>query len=116
MADREEQAPRDHQRIEEVERQRGYGEGFKKGEDVQDQSTAGAGYKDGSPVADQQDHEADLVTSMDDPRVPNVPNDDHDDDSSATIEGHSALKKKPDGHLLEDAYSVVDPDVKDPKR
>ncbi|MAN73713.1 MAG: hypothetical protein CME85_15440 [Henriciella sp.] len=107
---------RDHQRVEEVERQRGYGEGFKKGEDVEDQSTDGAGYKDGSPVADQQAHEADLVVDMDDERLPNVPNDDHDDDSSATIDGHSKMKKKPDGHLLEDAYSVVDPDVEDPKR
>ncbi|WP_290842915.1 hypothetical protein [Henriciella sp.] len=53
---------------------------------------------------------------MDDERLPNVPNDDHDDASSETIEGHSAMKKKPDGHLLEDAYSVVDPDVEDPKR
>lgn len=116
MAKREDQPAPDHQRVEEVERQRGYGEGFKKGEDVEDQSTAGAGYKDGSPVADQRGHEADIVTSMDDPRVPNVPNDDHDDDSSAEIEAHDALKKKPDGHELEDAYSVVDPDVDDPKR
>ena len=60
---------RDHQRVEEVERQRGYGEGFKKGEDVEDQSTDGAGYKDGSPVADQQAHEADLVVDMDDERA-----------------------------------------------
>tara|TARA_Y100001947_G_scaffold136239_1_gene124400 strand:+ start:215 stop:547 length:333 start_codon:yes stop_codon:yes gene_type:complete len=107
---------RDHQRVEEVERQRGYGEGFRKGEDVEDQSTAAAGYKEGSPIADQQDHDTDLVVDMEDERLPNVPNDDHDDASSETIEGHAALKKKPDGHLLEDAYSVVDPDVEDPKR
>lgn len=107
-------AERDHQRVEEVERQRGYGEGFKKGEDVDEQSAKGAGYKDGSPVAGQQEHEADLVTDMDDERLPNVPNDDHDDDSSAEIEGHAAMKKKPDGHILEDTYSVPDPGV-DPK-
>ncbi|MEQ9317038.1 MAG: hypothetical protein RLN72_14380 [Henriciella sp.] len=52
---------------------------------------------------------------MDDERVPNTPNDGLDDASSATIEGHSALKKKPDGHLLEDAYSVPDPGV-EPKQ
>ncbi|HIG21216.1 hypothetical protein [Henriciella sp.] len=49
---------RDHQRVEEVERQRGYGEGFRKGEDVEDQSTVGAGYKEGSPIADQPDPNA----------------------------------------------------------
>ena len=102
-------ADRDHQRVEEVERQRGYGEGFRKGEDVEDQSAKGAGYKDGSPVADQQEHEADLVTDMEDERLPNVPNDDMDDASSAEVEPHAALKKKPDGHELEDAYSVPDP-------
>ena len=63
---------RDHQRVEEVERQRGYGEGFRKGEDVEDQSTAGAGYKEGSPIADQQDHETDLVVDMEDERLPNA--------------------------------------------
>ena len=105
----------DHQREEEVERQRGYGEHFNKN-DAEKQSTDAAGYKKGSPVANQPEHDADLVTDMEDPRVPNAPNDGHDDASSAEIEGHAALKKKPDGHLLEDAYSVVDPDVKDLKR
>lgn len=104
-------AERDHQRIEEVERQRGYGEGFRKGEDVEDQSTDGAGYKDGSPVAEQQDHEADLVTDMEDERVPNAPNDGHDDASSAEIERHDAIKAKPNEHILEDAYAVPDPGV-----
>ena len=104
-------AERDHQRIEEVERQRGYGEGFRKGEDVEDQSTAGAGYKTGSPVADQQAAESDLVVDMDDERVPNVPNDDTDDASSAEIDKHEAIKAKPNEHILEDAYAVPDPDV-----
>ncbi|WP_084398437.1 hypothetical protein [Henriciella aquimarina] len=104
-------AERDHQRVEEVDRQRGYGEGFRKGESVEEQQTKAAGYKDGSPVADQPEHEADLVTDMEDERLPNVPNDGTDDDSSAEIEGHAAMKKKPDGHILEDAYSVPDPDV-----
>ena len=102
---------RDHQRSEEVERQRGYGEGFRKGESVEDQPTDPAGYKDGSPVADQQEADADLVTDMDDERLPNVPNDDMDDASSTEIDKHAAMKKKPDGHILEDAYSVTDPDV-----
>lgn len=106
---------RDHQRVEEVERQRGYGEGFRKGENVDDQPTPAAGYKDGSPVADQQPHEADLVTDMQDERLPNVPNDDMDDASSNQIKGHDAIRKKPDGHRLEDAYSIPDPDV-DPKQ
>ena len=104
-------ADRDHQRVEEVERQRGYGEGFKKGEDVEDQSTRAAGFKEGSPVADQQEHEADLVTDMEDERLPNVPNDDMDDASSTEIEGHATMKKKPDGHILKDAASVPDPDT-----
>lgn len=104
-------ADRDHQRIEEVERQRGYGEGFKKGGDVEDQPTNAAGYKDGSPVANQQEHEADLVTGMSDERVPNVPNDDTDDASSTQVGKHAAVRKMPDGHRLEDAYSVPDPDV-----
>lgn len=108
-------AERDHQRVEEVERQRGYGEGFRKGEDVEDQPTQAAGYKDGSPVADQQDHEADLVTSMEDEELPNAPNDGLDDASSAEVDKHAAMKKKPDGHILQDAYSVTDPDV-EPKK
>lgn len=102
---------RDHQREEEVERQRGYGEGFRKGEALEDQKTPAPGYREGSPVADQQDHESDLVTDMEDERVPNAPNDGNDDASSNEIEPHSSLKKKPDGHILEDAYSVPDPDV-----
>lgn len=104
-------AERDIEREEEVSRQRGYGEEFRKEKDLKDQSTSGAGFKDGSPVASQQDHEADLVTDMEDERVPNVPNDGTDDDSSAEIKGHDALRKKPDGHILEDAYSVPDPGV-----
>jgi hypothetical protein len=48
---------------------------------------------------------------MQDERVPNAPNDGTDDDSSAEIEARAALKKKPDGHILEDAYSVPDPGV-----
>ena len=40
-----------------------------------------------------------------------MPNDGNDDASSNEIEPHSSLKKKPDGHILEDAYSVPDPDV-----
>jgi hypothetical protein len=104
-------ADRDHQRIEEVERQRGYGEGFRKDADVEDQNTAGAGYKTGSPVASQREHEAALVTDMQDERVPNVPNDGTDDDSSAEIEAHDAVRPKPDSHILEDAYSVPDPGV-----
>ena len=102
---------KDHQRVEEVERQRGYGEGFRKGEAPEDQAAPAAGYKDGSPVADQPDHEADLVTDMADERLPNVPNDDTDDASSAQVEGHDAIRKRPDGHRLEDAYSVPDPGV-----
>lgn len=104
-------AERDIEREEEVSRQRGYGEKFRKDKDLEAQSTDGAGYKKGSPVGRQKDEPEDLVTDMQDERVPNVPNDGTDDDSSATIEGHSALKKKPDGHILEDAYSVPDPDV-----
>ncbi|MEM5516956.1 hypothetical protein WNY37_08335 [Henriciella sp. AS95] len=104
-------AERDIEREEEVSRQRGYGEQFSNGKPLEKQSAENAGYKDGSPVANQTDAKADLVTDMDDERVPNVPNDGTDDDSSATIEGHSSLKKKPDGHILEDAYSVPDPGV-----
>ena len=104
-------AERDIEREEEVSRQRGYGEEFRNGKGLENQDTDGAGYKKGSPVAQQGGEPDDLVTTMDDERVPNAPNDGTDDDSSATIEGHASLKKKPDGHLLEDAYSVPDPGV-----
>ncbi len=105
-------AERDIEREEEVSRQRGYGEEFRNEKELKNQSTPTAGYKDGSPVAAQQDHQADLVTDMEDERVPNAPNDGTDDDSSAEIEAHDSLKQKPDGHILEDAYSVPDPGVK----
>ena len=52
---------------------------------------------------------------MEDERLPNAPNDDMDDASSTQIGKHAAMKKKPDGHILEDAYSVTDPDV-EPKK
>lgn len=104
-------AERDIEREQEVSRQRGYGEQFNKDKELKNQSTPTAGYKDGSPVAQQDEADADLVTGMDDERVPNAPNDGLDDASSNTVEGHDALKKKPDGHLLEDAYSVPDPSV-----
>lgn len=102
---------RDHQRVEEVERQRGYGEGFRKDKDVKDQDVKAAGYKTGSPVADQKDHESGLVTDMEDERVPNVPNDDTDDASSARLRQEETPLRKPDESLLADAYSVPDPDV-----
>ncbi|MGB3627329.1 MAG: hypothetical protein WA989_15965 [Henriciella sp.] len=104
-------AERDIEREEEVSRQRGYGEQFNKDKELQNQSTPTAGYKDGSPVAQQDDANAEIVSGMADERVPNVPDTADADASSNTIEGHSALKKKPDGHILEDAYSVTDPDV-----
>ncbi|WP_370235852.1 MULTISPECIES: hypothetical protein [Henriciella] len=104
-------AERDIEREEEVSRQRGYGEEFRKGKELENQSTSTAGYKDGAPVAAQAGADSDLVTNMQDERVPNAPNDGTDDDSSAEIEARAALKKKPDGHILEDAYSVPDPGV-----
>lgn len=104
-------AERDIEREEEVSRQRGYGEQFNKDKELQNQSTPTAGYKDGSPVAQQRSADVDLVTDMDDERVPNAPNDGTDDDSDAEIEQHDVIKAKPNEHILEDAYSVPDPGV-----
>tara|TARA_R110000868_G_C10664766_1_gene746103 strand:- start:185 stop:517 length:333 start_codon:yes stop_codon:yes gene_type:complete len=104
-----------HQREEESSRQHGYGEGVDTDGELKNQSTPTAGYKAGSPVAKQRDHGEDIITDMDDPRVPNMPNDGTDDDSSARLEGQGVHVQMPDSHALEDAYEKNDPGVKTKK-